>query len=174
MSARGLIVHQGSLSTLETALSDATAAITAQIDDLLAQVESLTPGWDESSESHLAHLEHPADLAGGDVGGEVGQVAAQDGGDVVGQHGQGGVGHQQHPLGPAGGGLGVDEPVAAATGLEREVPPPHRVGEQVLHQFGMGHVNSSGRSSAGTVPPPSPPPGLRFGGSEASVANSTA
>ena len=65
MSARGLVVHQGSLSAMETALTDATTAITAQIDGLLAQVESLTPGWDESSESHLAHLEHQQRLRDG-------------------------------------------------------------------------------------------------------------
>jgi len=65
MSARGLIVHQGSLSTLETALADATTAITTQIDELLAQVESLTPGWDESSDSHAAHLEHQQRLRDG-------------------------------------------------------------------------------------------------------------
>ena len=65
MSARGLVVHQGSLSTLETALADATTAITAQIDELLEQVESLTPGWDESSESHVAHLEHQRRLRDG-------------------------------------------------------------------------------------------------------------
>jgi len=65
MSARGLIVHQGSLSTLETALADATTAITTQIDELLEQVESLTPGWDESSESHVAHLQHQQRLRDG-------------------------------------------------------------------------------------------------------------
>ncbi len=65
MSARGLVVHQGSLSTLETALADATTAITTQIADLLEQVESLTPGWDETSESHLAHLEHQQKLRHG-------------------------------------------------------------------------------------------------------------
>ena len=62
---RGLIVHQGSLSTLETAIADATTAITTQIDDLLEQVESLTPGWDETSESHQAHLEHQQKLRDG-------------------------------------------------------------------------------------------------------------
>ena len=65
MSARGLIVHQGSLSTLETALADATTAISTQLDELLTQVESLTPGWDESSESHAAHLEHQQRLRDG-------------------------------------------------------------------------------------------------------------
>lgn len=62
---RGLVVHQGSLSTLETALADATEQITTQIEDLVEQVESLTPGWDETSESHLAHLEHQQKLRDG-------------------------------------------------------------------------------------------------------------
>ncbi|MCP3420722.1 hypothetical protein [Nocardioides pinisoli] len=62
---RGLIVHQGSLSALETALGDATTAITTQITELLEQVETLTPGWDETSESHLAHLEHQRKLHDG-------------------------------------------------------------------------------------------------------------
>jgi uncharacterized protein YukE len=65
VSARGLIVHQGSLSTLETALAEATTAITTQIDELLEQVESLTPGWDESSESHAAHVAHQQRLRDG-------------------------------------------------------------------------------------------------------------
>lgn len=62
---RGLIVHQGSLSTLETALGDATTTIATQIAELLEQVETLTPGWDETSESHLAHLEHQRKLRDG-------------------------------------------------------------------------------------------------------------
>lgn len=62
---RGLIVHQGSLSTLESALADATEQITTQINDLLEEVETLTPGWDETSESHLAHLEHQQKLRDG-------------------------------------------------------------------------------------------------------------
>lgn len=62
---RGLVVHQGSLSTLETALGDATEKITTQVNDLLEQVETLTPGWDETSESHLAHLEHQRSLRDG-------------------------------------------------------------------------------------------------------------
>ena len=62
---RGLIVHQGSLSTLETALGDATTAITTQIDDLLQEAERLTPGWEESSESHAAHFEYQQKLRDG-------------------------------------------------------------------------------------------------------------
>ena len=65
MSDRGLVVHQGSLSTLETALADATTTITTQITELLEQVESLTPGWDESSESHMAQLAHQQKLRDG-------------------------------------------------------------------------------------------------------------
>ena len=65
MSERGLVVHQGSLTAIETALADATTAITTQIDELLEQVETLTPGWDETSESHMAHLEHQQKLRDG-------------------------------------------------------------------------------------------------------------
>ena len=65
MSERGLVVHQGSLSTLETALADATTQITTQIAELLERVESLTPGWDETSDSHAAHLEHQQKLRDG-------------------------------------------------------------------------------------------------------------
>ena len=65
MSERGLVVHQGALSTMETALADATTAITTQISELLEQVETLTPGWDETSESHMAHLEHQQKLRDG-------------------------------------------------------------------------------------------------------------
>ena len=65
MSERGLDVHQGSLTALETALADATTQITTQINDLLEQVETLTPGWDESSESHMSHLEHQQKLRAG-------------------------------------------------------------------------------------------------------------
>jgi len=65
MSERGLVVHQGSLSTLETALADATTQITTQIAELLERVESLTPGWDESSESHMSHREHQQKLRDG-------------------------------------------------------------------------------------------------------------
>lgn len=65
MSERGLVVHQGALSTIESALADATSAITTQVNDLLDQVETLTPGWDESSESHMANLEHQQKLRDG-------------------------------------------------------------------------------------------------------------
>ena len=65
MSERGLVVHQAALSAMETALADATTAITEQIDDLLEEAERLTPGWDESSESHAAHLEHQQKLRDG-------------------------------------------------------------------------------------------------------------
>lgn len=65
MSERGLVVHQGSLSAIESALADATSAVRTQVDDLLEQVEKLTPGWDETSESHLAHVEHQQKLRDG-------------------------------------------------------------------------------------------------------------
>jgi uncharacterized protein YukE len=65
MSERGLVVHQGSLSAIESALADATTSLRTQVDELLEQVEKLTPGWDETSESHLAHLEHQQKLRDG-------------------------------------------------------------------------------------------------------------
>jgi len=65
MGERGLVVHQEALSSMETALADATTSITEQIDTLLTEVESLTPGWDETSESHLAHQEHQQKLRDG-------------------------------------------------------------------------------------------------------------
>ena len=65
MSERGLVVHQGSLSAIESALADATTALTTQVSDLLEGVEKLTPGWDETSESHLAHLDHQQKLRDG-------------------------------------------------------------------------------------------------------------
>jgi len=65
VSERGLVVHQGSLSTMETALADATTAINTQITDLREQAETLTPGWDETSDSHAAHLEHQQKLRDG-------------------------------------------------------------------------------------------------------------
>jgi uncharacterized protein YukE len=65
MSERGLVVHQGSLSAIESALADATTALTTQIGDLLEEVEKLTPGWDATSESHLAHREHQQKLRDG-------------------------------------------------------------------------------------------------------------
>ena len=65
MSERGLVVHQGSLSAIESALADATTSLRTQVDGLLEEVGKLTPGWDETSESHLAHLEHQQKLRDG-------------------------------------------------------------------------------------------------------------
>lgn len=65
MTDRGLVVHQDSLATMETALADATSTITQQIDDLLKEAERLTPGWDATSESHAAHLDHQQRLRDG-------------------------------------------------------------------------------------------------------------
>jgi len=65
MSERGLVVHQGALSAIESALADATSSLTTQIGDLLEEVEKLTPGWDETSESHMAHREHQQKLRDG-------------------------------------------------------------------------------------------------------------
>jgi len=65
VSGRSLVVHQGSLSSIETAMSNATTEITRQINDLLEQVEKLTPGWESSSESHAANLEYQQRLRDG-------------------------------------------------------------------------------------------------------------
>lgn len=65
MSERGLVVHQGALSAIETAMADATTEIARQVADLLAQVETLTPGWDETSDSHAAHADHQRRLRDG-------------------------------------------------------------------------------------------------------------
>jgi uncharacterized protein YukE len=65
MSERGLVVHQGSLSAMETALADATTAITTQITELLEEVEKDTPGWDETSDSHAAHADYQQQLRDG-------------------------------------------------------------------------------------------------------------
>ena len=65
MSERGLVVHQAALSSMESALADATTSLTQQIDDLLQEAERLTPGWEESSESHAAHLEYQQKLRDG-------------------------------------------------------------------------------------------------------------
>jgi uncharacterized protein YukE len=65
MSERGLVVHQSALSSMESAMADATTSLTQQIDDLLQEAERLTPGWEESSESHAAHLEYQQKLRDG-------------------------------------------------------------------------------------------------------------
>ena len=65
MSGRSLVVQQEALSTIETALAHATETITKQIDDLLTQVEALTPGWEASSESHTAQLAYQQKLRDG-------------------------------------------------------------------------------------------------------------
>ena len=65
MAERSLVVHQDALSTIETALAQTTETITKQIDDLLTRVEDLTPGWEESSESHTAQLAYQQKLRDG-------------------------------------------------------------------------------------------------------------
>ena len=76
---------------------------------------------------------------------------AADGGDVVGEHGQGGVGHEEHAVGPAGRLLGVDEPGALGPGLQHEVAPADAVLEQVLDEGGAGIGHGSPRGQVGGV-----------------------
>src|SRR5690606_3068662 len=89
----------------------------------------------------LAHAErlerappHGGDRRGGEGGGVRPHGQAADGRDVVGQHGEDGVGDEQHAVGPAGRLLGVDEPVAAPARLEDEVAAAHGVAPQVLDE----------------------------------------
>ena len=85
-------------------------------------------------------------------------------GDGVGTHGEPadgrrlgrdrrehGVGHQQHGLGPAHRLLGVDEPAALAPRLEREVPRPDRVRQQVGTQVGERALSAHPEAHAGTA-----------------------
>ena len=65
MSERSLVVHQDALSTIETAMATATTDITTQITELLAQVDKLTPGWEATSDSRVAHTEHQQKLLDG-------------------------------------------------------------------------------------------------------------
>lgn len=65
MSERSLVVHQDALSTLESALTRTTETITQQVDELLRQVETLTPAWAEGSDSHAANIEKQQQLRDG-------------------------------------------------------------------------------------------------------------
>lgn len=65
MSERSLVVRQDALSTIEAALDTATETIAQQIDDLLRQVEALTPGWEEASGSHAAQIAYQQKLRDG-------------------------------------------------------------------------------------------------------------
>ena len=65
MSERSLVVRQDALSTIESALAAATTDITTQITELLAQVDRLTPGWEPTSDSHVAQGEHQQKLLDG-------------------------------------------------------------------------------------------------------------
>jgi uncharacterized protein YukE len=65
VSDRSLVVHQDALSAIESVMATATSEITSQITDLLARVDALTPGWEPTSESHLAQVEHQQRLLDG-------------------------------------------------------------------------------------------------------------
>ena len=67
MSARGLVVHQEALAELEAALTTAGEALRTQFSDLMDEVNTLTPGWDSTSESYAAHREHQRKLMDGVV-----------------------------------------------------------------------------------------------------------
>jgi uncharacterized protein YukE len=65
MAERGLVVRQDSLSEMEQALTTATSEITKQISELLARVNTVTPGWEPTSDSHEAHAKYQQRLTDG-------------------------------------------------------------------------------------------------------------
>lgn len=54
MTERSLVVHQGSLTDMETAMATATSAITDHLTALLDTVNTLTPHWTEETPSRVA------------------------------------------------------------------------------------------------------------------------
>ncbi len=54
MTERSLVVHQGSLSDIEEAMTTASTAITEQVTALLDQVNTATPAWTDETPSRVA------------------------------------------------------------------------------------------------------------------------
>ena len=126
---------------------------------------TLSPGFERTGDAPaaavvldlLAHAEaaEVAPAGGGDgrdaEGHGVGPHGeAADRGHVVGQDGQRGVGDEEHPVGPTGRLLGVDEPVAVLAALQDEVAAPHAVAQQVVDERGDGGIGH--RCSFGSRP----------------------
>ena len=65
MSDLSLVVKQGSLSDMESALSTAHDAIVKQVHDVLEQVNSRIQGWDPSTASRAAEMDYQRRLAEG-------------------------------------------------------------------------------------------------------------
>ncbi|WP_248583527.1 hypothetical protein [Nocardioides sp. InS609-2] len=65
MSERGLVVHQGSLSDIETAMATATQAVTNHLISLLDTVNAQTPTWTYETPSRIAQQEQEQRLRDG-------------------------------------------------------------------------------------------------------------
>lgn len=65
MSDLSLMVKQGSLSDMESALSTAHDAIVKQVQDVLEQVNSRIQGWDPSTASRAAEMDYQRRLTAG-------------------------------------------------------------------------------------------------------------
>ncbi|WP_162599787.1 hypothetical protein [Nocardioides solisilvae] len=65
MSERGLVVHQGSLTDMETALAEATTAIRDHLTGILDQVNAQTTAWTEETPSRVAQQAHEQRLRDG-------------------------------------------------------------------------------------------------------------
>jgi hypothetical protein len=60
-----LVVKQGSLADMESALGTAHDAIVKQVHDVLEQVSSRIAGWDPSTASRAAEMDYQRRLADG-------------------------------------------------------------------------------------------------------------
>lgn len=65
MSERGLVVRQGSLTEIETAMSEATDAIRDHLTGLLDTVEQQTSAWTAETPSRVAQQAHEQRLRDG-------------------------------------------------------------------------------------------------------------
>ena len=65
MAERGLVVRQGSLSDMESAMVGATEAITEHLTGLLDAVNAQTPTWTPETPSRIAQQEHEKKLRDG-------------------------------------------------------------------------------------------------------------
>ncbi len=65
MSERGLVVHQGSLEDIETALTTATDELTVHLAGLLDRVDTTLAGWTDETPSRIAQRDHDRRLREG-------------------------------------------------------------------------------------------------------------
>ena len=65
MSGMTLVVKQGSLSDMESAMTTAHDEIVSQVKDVLEQVNSRIQGWDPSTASRTAEMDYQRRLEAG-------------------------------------------------------------------------------------------------------------